>query len=239
MPQAVGVVGAAQRLDGAHVLLQAAGGYRGGGRAPLRPLPEDHWRRSSRCQGGHGGDGRGRRAGGAGGHPRPVRASGSTSSRTWRTISPVSTRRFLDSITNVLLIRDPTEMLPSLARQLPSPPCGTRACASRPDPRLDPGARRRTHRPRRPRATPRPARRTAPGLRRARHTFRETRCSPGRPARSPRTACGPGTGTTTSTPRPASRPTDPRKDQFPARLKPLLEECLPLYERLRGHAIGA
>ncbi len=63
--EVVCVVGAAQRLDGAHVLLQAAAGYRGRGRASLRPLPEDHGRGSSRRQGDHGDDGRRRRAGGA------------------------------------------------------------------------------------------------------------------------------------------------------------------------------
>jgi hypothetical protein len=34
-------------------------------------------------------------------------------------------------------------------------------------------------------------------------------------------------------------PYEPRKDPFPANLKALLEECLPLYERLRDYAIGA
>jgi hypothetical protein len=34
-------------------------------------------------------------------------------------------------------------------------------------------------------------------------------------------------------------PYEPRKDPFPTRIKPLLEECQPLYERLRDYAIGA
>ena len=33
-------------------------------------------------------------------------------------------------------------------------------------------------------------------------------------------------------------PYRPKTDPFPERLVPLLEECLPLYERLAGHAIG-
>ena len=122
--------GPAQRLDGAHVLLPAAVGYHGGGRTPLRPLSEDYRRGASRCQGGPGGDGQRRRAGGAGGHPRPVRASHPLLQEHGAP-SPRPDPGFLDSITNVLLIRDPTEMLPSLAGNSALPPCGTRACASR------------------------------------------------------------------------------------------------------------
>jgi branched-chain amino acid aminotransferase len=108
VPQAVGVVRAAQRLDGAHVLLQAEIRYRRGRRATLRPLPENHGRGSSRCQGGLGGDGRRRQAGRSGGHPRPLRAS-----------RPLLQEHGAPS--PVLLIRDPIEMLPSLAKQLSSP----------------------------------------------------------------------------------------------------------------------
>jgi hypothetical protein len=34
-------------------------------------------------------------------------------------------------------------------------------------------------------------------------------------------------------------PYTPRTGPFPERLRPLLEECVPLYERLRNYAIGA
>jgi hypothetical protein len=34
-------------------------------------------------------------------------------------------------------------------------------------------------------------------------------------------------------------PYNPRTGDFPERLKPLLEESVPLYERLRGYAIPA
>jgi hypothetical protein len=34
-------------------------------------------------------------------------------------------------------------------------------------------------------------------------------------------------------------PYSPRKGPFPEKLRPLLDECLPLYERLRRHAITA
>ena len=117
---------------------------------------------------------------------------------------------FLDRITNVLLIRDPTEMLPSLARQLTLPhPAGH-----------GPAGAGLSSSTRSSRATRNPSSSTPASYSSTRPAYCDgpapgsaypsrTRCSPGPPARNPRTAYGPNTGTTTSTPRPASRPTAP------------------------------
>jgi len=144
---------------------------------------------------------------------------------------------FLYRVTNVLLIRAPTEMLPSLAKQLPSPTMrdtGLREqavildsiLARKEEPivldarelLLDPpGVLRRTC-----------ARLGIP--------FEETMLS--WPA-GPKPEDGvwakywyhnvhASTGFT---------PVGPREDPFPAHLKPLLKECLPIYERLRNYAI--
>jgi hypothetical protein len=144
---------------------------------------------------------------------------------------------FLDSITNVLLIRDPTEMLPSLARQLSSPTLrdtGLReqniildsilAHGEKPtvlDARellLDPpGVLRRACAGLGVRfedvmlswpAGPKPE----DGVW-ARHWYHNVHASTGFA--------------------PYSRP----GDQFPAHLEGLLEECLPYYERLQSYAI--
>jgi hypothetical protein len=146
---------------------------------------------------------------------------------------------FLDSVTNVLLIRDPTEMLPSLTRQLSSPTLrdtGLReqcvildsilACGEEPivldahELLLDP---------------PSVLRMTCANL------------------------CIPFEGAMLSWPA-GPKPEDgvwakhwyhnvhvstgfapysPPEDPFPARLDPLLKECLPLYKRLRNYAIVA
>jgi hypothetical protein len=147
--------------------------------------------------------------------------------------------RFLDSITNVLLIRNPTEMLPSLAEQLPSPTLrdtGLREQVGILDSILTRGGepivldvrellldppdvlRRVCSRLGIPfdramlswPAGPKPE----DGVW-AKHWYHNVHASTG------------------------FAPYEPRNDPFPARLKALLEECLPLYERLRDHAIGA
>jgi hypothetical protein len=146
---------------------------------------------------------------------------------------------FLDSITNVLLIRDPTEMLPSLARQLSSPTLrdtGLReqnvildsilARGKKPivlDARellLDPpGVMRLTcanlgipfeDAMLSWQAGPKPE----DGVW-ARHWYHNVHASTG------------------------FAPYSPPKDPFPPRLERLLEECLPYYERIRSYAITA
>jgi hypothetical protein len=146
---------------------------------------------------------------------------------------------FLDSITNVLLIRNPTDMLPSLAKQLPSPTLrdtGLREQAGILDSILARGGepivldvrellldppdvlRRVCSRLGIPfdkamlswPAGPKPE----DGVW-ARHWYHNVHTSTG------------------------FAPYQPRKAPFPTHLKPLLEECLPLYERLRDNAIGA
>jgi hypothetical protein len=146
---------------------------------------------------------------------------------------------FLDNVTNVLLIRNPTEMLPSLAKQLPSPTLrdtGLREQAGILDSILARGGkpivldvrgllldppevlRRVCSRLGIPfdkamlswPAGPKPE----DGVW-AKHWYHNVHASTG------------------------FAPYEPRKDHFPARLNPLLEECLPLYERLRDYAIGA
>jgi Sulfotransferase domain len=146
---------------------------------------------------------------------------------------------FLNGITNVLLIRDPTEMLPSLAKQLSSPTLrdtGLREQAYILDSIL--------------------ARGEEPVILDAREVLLD-------PPGVLRQACA-GLGlpfedamlSWPAGPKPEDgvwakhwyhnvhastgfEPYSPPRDPFPARLKPLLEECLPYYEYLRGYAIGA
>ena len=146
---------------------------------------------------------------------------------------------FLDSITNVLLIRNPTEMLPSLAKQLPSPTLrdtGLREQAGILDSILARGGKPIVLDVRRllldpPEVLRRVCSRLGIPFDKAmlswpagpkpedgvwaKHWYHNVHASTG------------------------FAPYEPRKDHFPARLKPLLEECLPLYERLRDYAIGA
>ena len=146
---------------------------------------------------------------------------------------------FLDSITNVLLIRDPTEMLPSLATQLASPALrdtGLREQAVILDSILARGEEPIVLDARELLLDP-------PGVLRgacaklgipfddamlswpagpkpedgvwAEHWYHNVHASTGfAPYNSP-------------------------QDPFPARLEPLLKECLPYYERLQNHAIAA
>jgi len=148
-------------------------------------------------------------------------------------------RDFLGEVRNVLLARDPREMLPSLARQIPSPTLRDTGLAEqveilgtmlerdeRPvviDARellLDP---------------PGVLRRACEGL--------------GIPFESAMLSWPAGPkpedgvwakhwydGVHAST---GFEPYRPKTGPFPERLKPLLDECLPLYERLRPHAIVA
>jgi hypothetical protein len=143
---------------------------------------------------------------------------------------------FLDSVTNVLLIRNPTEMLPSLAKQLSSPTLrDTGLCeqagildsilarGGEPivlDARellLDPpdvlrGVCSRLGIPFDKAMLSWPAGPKPEDGVWAKHWYRNVHASTG------------------------FAPYEPRKDPFPARLKPQLEECLPLYERLRDYA---
>jgi hypothetical protein len=146
---------------------------------------------------------------------------------------------FLDSITNVLLIRDPTEMLPSLTRQLSSPSLrdtGLREQAGILDSILARGEEPVVLDARELLLDP-------PGvLRRA--------CSRlGIPFEEAMLSWPAG-------PKPEDgvwakhwyhnvhdstgfAPYRPYSGQFPERLGPLLEECLPYYERLRSYSIIA
>jgi hypothetical protein len=146
---------------------------------------------------------------------------------------------FLDSITNVLLIRDPTEMLPSLARQLITPTLrdtGLReqnvildSILARGEKPIVLDARELLLDP------PGVLRRACAGLGIpfddamlswpagpkpedgvwARHWYHNVHASTG------------------------FAPYSPPEDQFPASLEPLLEECLPLYRRLKTYTIVA
>jgi hypothetical protein len=145
---------------------------------------------------------------------------------------------FLDNVTNVLLIRTPTEMLPSLAEQLPSPTLrdtGLREQAGILDSILARGGKPIVLDVREllldpPEVLCRVCSRLGIPFDKAmlswpagpkpedgvwaKHWYHNVHASTG------------------------FAPYEPRKDHFPARLKPLLEECLPLYERLRDYAIG-
>jgi hypothetical protein len=148
-------------------------------------------------------------------------------------------RGFLRSITNVLLTRDPREMLPSLARQMPSPTLRDTGLAQQVEVLdlmlaegenpivldakellLDPeGVLRRTcERIGLPfvgamlswPAGPKPE----DGVW-AEHWYQNVHASTGFGAYRP------------------------KRDPLPRRLEPLLAECAPLYERLREHAVEA
>ena len=147
-------------------------------------------------------------------------------------------RDFLAHVTNVLLIRDPTEMLPSLAQQLSSPilrDTGLKQQAeildftlrhgSEPvvldakDLLLDPaGVLGRTcerlNIPFERSMLRWPAGQKPEDGVWAKHWYANVHASTG------------------------FQPYHPKTSPFPEKLTPLLEECLPLYERLRGHAIS-
>jgi hypothetical protein len=146
---------------------------------------------------------------------------------------------FLDSITNVLLIRDPNEMLPSLAEQLSSPTVrdtGLReqniildSILARGEQPIVLNARELLLDP------PGVLRRACAGLDIpfedamlswpagpkpedgvwSRHWYHNVHASTG------------------------FAPYNPPEDPFPAHLEPLLEECLPLYRRLESYTIVA
>ena len=146
---------------------------------------------------------------------------------------------FLDGVTNVLLVRDPTEMLPSLARQLSAPTLrdtGLReqdvildvilARGEKPiviDARellLDPpGVLRRACAhlgiPFEEAMLSWPAGPKPEDGVWAKHWYHNVHASTG------------------------FAPYSPPRNPFPPRLEPLLEECLPLYQRLQSHAIEA
>ena len=146
---------------------------------------------------------------------------------------------FLDSITNVLLIRDPTEMLPSLTKQLPSPTLrdtGLREQAGILDSILARGEEPIVLDARELLLDPRgvlrqmcarlgipfeqamlswPAGPKPEDGVWARHWYHNVHSSTG------------------------FAPYRPRAEPFAERLEPLLKECLPHYERLRGYAIIA
>ena len=146
---------------------------------------------------------------------------------------------FLDSITNVLLVRDPTEMLPSLARQLSSPSL------------RDTGLREQTYildailaRGEKPIVLDaRELRLDPPGV------LRRACAELGIPFEDAMLSWPAG-------PKPEDgvwakhwyhnvhastgfAPYTPPEDPFPARLEPLLKECLSHYERLKSYAITA
>jgi Sulfotransferase domain len=146
---------------------------------------------------------------------------------------------FLDSITNVLLIRDPTEMLPSLARQLSSPTLrdtGLREQNVILDSILARGKKPIVLDARELLLDP-------PGV------MRLTCANLGIPFEDAMLSWQAG-------PKPEDgvwarywyhnvhastgfAPYSPPKDPFPPRLERLLEECLPYYERIRSYAITA
>ena len=146
---------------------------------------------------------------------------------------------FLDSITNVLLIRDPSEMLPSLASQLNSPTLrdtGLREQNVILDSILARGEKPTVLDARELLLDP-------PGV------LRRACAGLGVPFEAAMLSWPAG-------PKPEDgvwarywyhnvhastgfAPYNPPEDQFPARLEPLLEECLPYYERLQSYAIVA
>ena len=148
-------------------------------------------------------------------------------------------RDFLGEVRNVLLARDPREMLPSLARQIPSPTLRDTGLAEQVeilDIMLERAERPVVLDARELLLDP-------PGvLRRACERlglpFEEAMLS--WPA-GPKPEDGVWAkhwydGVHVST---GFEPYRPKTGPFPERLKPLLDECLPLYERLRQHAIVA
>jgi Sulfotransferase domain len=146
---------------------------------------------------------------------------------------------FLDSITNVLLIRDPTEMLPSLATQLSTPTLrdtGLREQNTILDSILAHGENPTVLDARELLLDP-------PGV------LRRACTSLGIPFQDAMLSWPAG-------PKPEDgvwarhwyhnvhastgfAPYSPPKNQFPARLEPLLKECLPYYKRLQDYAIIA
>ncbi len=148
-------------------------------------------------------------------------------------------RRFLSRITNVLLIRNPEEMLPSLAEQLSEPTLRDTGLRQQVeilevmlggdrgpvvlDARellLDPAGVLREACERLGIPFEGAMLRWPPGSKPedgvwARHWYRSVHASTG------------------------FAPYRPRTGRFPERLKPLLGECAPLYEKLRGYAITA
>jgi hypothetical protein len=146
---------------------------------------------------------------------------------------------FLGSVTNVLLIRDPTEMLPSLARQLPSPKLrdtGLREQDGILDSILSRGEQPTVIDARELLLDP-------PGvLRKACSTlglpFEDAMLSwPAGP--SPEDGVWAKHWYHNVHASTGFEPYRPNTQPFPKRLEPLLEECMPLYERLREHAIKA
>ena len=146
---------------------------------------------------------------------------------------------FLNSITNVLLIRDPTEMLPSLAKQLSSPTLrdtGLREQACILDSILTRGEEPIVLAARELLLDP-------PGV------LRQACAGLGIPFEDAMLSWPAG-------PKPEDgvwakhwyhnvhastgfAPYTPPKDPFPAHLESLLEECWPFYERLQSYAIAA
>lgn len=146
---------------------------------------------------------------------------------------------FLDGLTNVLLTRDPCEMLPSLAEQLPQPSL------------QDTGLEEQVAVLEREQAAGR-----APLVLDAREVLRD-------PEGVLRQICDrlalsfePSMLQWPAGPVPEDgvwaehwygsvhrstgfRPYEPKTDPFPERLRPLLRECAPLYDRLRAHALEA
>ena len=146
---------------------------------------------------------------------------------------------FLDGVTNVLLIRDPTEMLPSLAKQLPSPimrDTGLREQAVILDSVLARGEQPLVLDARELLLDPSGV--LARACVRLGIPFEESMLS--WPA-GPKPEDGVWAqhwyhNVHAST---GFAPYRPYTEPFPDRLKPLLQECLPIYERLQEYAIKA
>ena len=146
---------------------------------------------------------------------------------------------FLDGVTNVLLIRDPTEMLPSLAKQLPSPimrDTGLREQAVILDSVLARGEQPLVLDARELLLDPSGV--LARACVRLGIPFEESMLS--WPA-GPKPEDGVWAqhwyhNVHAST---GFSPYRPYTEPFPDRLKPLLQECLPIYERLQEYAIRA
>ena len=146
---------------------------------------------------------------------------------------------FLDGVTNVLLIRDPTEMLPSLAKQLPSPimrDTGLREQAVILDSVLARGEQPLVLDARELLLDPSGV--LARACVRLGIPFEESMLS--WPA-GPKPEDGVWAqhwyhNVHAST---GFSPYRPYTEPFPDRLKPLLQECLPIYERLQEYAIKA
>jgi hypothetical protein len=148
-------------------------------------------------------------------------------------------RGFLGEVRNVLLARDPREMLPSLARQIPSPTLRDTGLAEQVE--ILGVMLERDKRP--VVIDARELLLDPPGiLRRVCEGFGIPfeRAMLSWPA-GPKPEDGVWAkhwydGVHAST---GFEPYRPKTGPFPERLKPLLDECLPLYERLRQHAIVA